>query len=357
MGIVNIDAEGGASLDIAAHELVYHFEDFKELYGHEELASAIAPRLRDGRYEAHMLIIEADRLAAEHWDDPQYMHKTNHILVCEAHGEARRELVNQYTRGDKMEKFIEENELMTWKYNYKEQEEKERKFKFDVEDAVFEYQERRCMVEHVLSHLKGADIYLLDEGGYVIYRDDLDEAEREGKTFDEEGYALVTDKKVMEEQREALLHRLLKPRMSTEHARVYALPYPFSHWDSRSFWHQWFILVDKEANKVMVHRGNSGSSGAREENGRWAHTFCSLAKVHGLEIPTSHLLYDSHNKLSVINSYEGFRCLHYDLTGNYQVAGSYSEVDAFFEGRLIDAATLDKRAWPSIKETDDSVPS
>jgi hypothetical protein len=39
------------------------------------------------------------------------------------------------------------------------------------------------------------------------------------------------------------------------------------------------------------------------------------------------------------------------------VAGSYSEVDAFFEGRLIDAATLDKREWPSIKDSDESAPS
>ena len=129
------------------------------------------------------------------------------------------------------------------------------------------------------------------------------------------------------------------------------MPSPFAHWDSRSFWHQFFAILDKRTNQIVIHRGNSGSSGAREYNGRWAHTFCHLAVHHKVETPTYHLIYDEHNKLKLHAKYEDFRSLHYDLTGNYHVE-SYKETDKLFEGRKVDSAALPKlnRWWSEEEE-------
>lgn len=343
MEIVKTRMSGnGAAIDLTPYKREYSLDFLNTLYHHAELSEALAPLIKEGHVETQMIIIESQRLADEYWDDPKYMHKTNHLCFCEAQQDARKELVNRYFRTEALVKFSTDNDLSTWKYNYKEQEEKERIFKFEVEDAIFEYQERLKIAETVIDAVKEAETYLFDECGYVQCKDDMNNVE--GVEFDDEGYALVKDPEVIKQQRDSILHRLLKPKMMTEHARVYDMPDPFCHWDYRSFWHQWFAIVDKRTNQIVIHRGNSGSSGAREENGRWGHTFCHLAKVHGIETHTSHLLYNKHNQLELRASYDTFKSLRYDLCGNYQVE-SYSEVDKLFEGRYLEILTKEDRMW------------
>lgn len=309
------------------YELVYRLDYLNKKYHHKEIADVLAAEIAKGRkLKTHMVIIEDASLADEHWDDPQYMHKTNQLLVCEAMGEARSELTNKYYRGAELTKFMEKHNLLTWRYNYQPEEDDERQFKFEIEDAVFEYQIMAQMVKNIMATLENAK-YKLDEYGYPVeHEDDPDDLE--------EIYSLETDPVVIEKQKEILLERLLSPRMHTRHERVYSMPEPFSHWDERSFWHQFFFVEDEDEKTILCHRGNGGSSGAREDNGRWAHTFAYLSKVHGIETPTYHLQYDSHNKLNLIKKYDEFKSFQYDLSGNYPLE-NFREDRSLFDDRII----------------------
>jgi hypothetical protein len=82
---------------------------------------------------------------------------------------------------------------------------------------------------------------------------------------------------------------------------------------------------------TLVQRGGNGSSGTREENGRWAHTFGLLASKYGIETPTYFMRYDAHNVWKKEFELETFATLGRDLSGNYQ---SCREVMApIFKGR------------------------
>jgi len=297
---------------------------------HEEIAKAIHEDIKSGKkIKTHMIIIESETLADEHWDDPAYMHKTNRLIISEAVEEARRELTNKYYNQDELSKFMQKHKLHTWKYNFKEEEKDKRKFKLEIEDAIFEYQVTKAMVENMVGHLELAK-YKLDEYGYPIEKE-------EGAEDYDNPLTLETDPDVVEKQKEILLERLLAPRMLTEHNRVYDMPHPFSHWDSRSFYHNFFFVENAGIELLLYSRGCSGSSGAREENGKWAHTFAYLAKEYGIETPTYHLQYDSHNKLRLINKYDEFKCFWNDLSGNY--FSDHETVEKLFgdkENRIIE---------------------
>lgn len=328
------------------YAVTYRLSGIDKIFNHVELATA----LKDKGLETCMVIIESEHLADEHWDDPLCMQKTNNIMISEAHEEARKEINYRYFRDAELKSFIESEQLPTWKYNYKdESQEKERRaFRFLVEDAIFEYQEMLLLVQIMERRLQDASKFKLDEGGYLIHEEDAGFVEGSEKlTFDEDGYAVITDPIAIEKQRELVLRRMLKPRVNTKHERVYNMPDPFCYWDSRSSWHQFFLVTDKKNNEVLINRGCGGSSGAREENGRWSHAFAHLSKEYGIETPTYHLKYDEHNQLKFIKKYDEFRTLSYDLCGNYRV-DDYKTVDALFEGKKIKSANMEK--WYKEKD-------
>lgn len=298
----------------------YKLGAFTGLYHHEELVEVMTRE--PGRFKAYMFVVECEFLADEHWQDPLYMHRTNELWTSVAGEEARRNLINKYMSDSKIQEFREKHQLLNWKYNYKEDSAAERKFQLEVEDAIFRYQELREMFEIIEQSLKSVE-FKLDEDQYEI--------------VDENGDPVPeADPTVVQKQREALLERILAPRVGTKHERVYAMPEPLNHWDSRSFWHNFFLIEDEVEKDSMWARGNGGSSGAREDNGRWAHVFAVLSKHHGWQIPTMHLKYDAHNILRVTAEYPTFKCFWYDLCGNYP--GSYTEVEKLFTEFYIDPA-------------------
>jgi len=220
------------------------------------------------------------------------------------------------------DEFIAKYELPTWKYNYKTEDTNERKFIHKLEDEIFEFQEN-VEIFDIISLEKENAKYKLDEDLYPV--------ENENEEF-----ILETDPKVVERQEKALIERMLAPRTQTLHERIYDMPEPFNHWDSRSFWHQFFFIEDKEENKCKYVRGNSGSSSSREYNGRWTHSFAYAAK-RDIKIPTFHLIYDQHNQLKHHTQYDEFKCLPYDVSGNYQ--SNRSEINELFSGCFIEVAT------------------
>lgn len=297
-----------------------------DLIGHEELAKVIIAEKdslnQPKRFIPTMVLIESETLEDDLWENPDYMKKTNNVIICEAREEVRRTLINRYMDREELDSFIDKNALPTWKYNDRDQPSYERKFKYELEEAIFEYQEDLALVDIIETILETSK-YVLDEELYPIMPEDEDCEEP----------LLESDPDKVKRNRNQLLERHLKPRVGTTFKRVYAMPHPLNHWDCRSYWHQFFCIEDLLEEQTTVFRGNWGGSGSREINGRMAHTFAHLTRNYGVVIPTYHLCYTGRNQLEHIATYNTFKCFPYDLVGNYP--GTHKNVDILFDGMII----------------------
>ena len=278
--------------------LGYSAKCFKGAYQHDEIAQIICEK----NLTTYMVTIVSERLAEEHWDAPVFIHKSNSLGICVAEETARKELTNRYYDQEALNGLIKKHELPTWRYNYKDPED-ERKFIFELEDALFNYQVKRKIQEIIPQCLLEA-AYKVDEEGWTV-EDDNDNP------------VMETDPTIIEKRKEKILEDLLIPRVFTTNERVYNIPKPMSHWDYRSKWHQFFFVDVPEEGLTVFGRGHNGGSGSREENGRWAHTFAELAVTHGIETPSYLLRYNKHNELHLKEYTTYFRVLDTDLSGNY----------------------------------------
>lgn len=280
------------------YPLGYSAKCLKGAYRHEDLATFI----HENNLSTHMVIVVSELLAAEHWDDPEYIHKTNTLGISVVEEQARNELTNKYYNQEAIDELIKRKEFPTWRYNYKDPD-NERKFKFVIEDALFEYQIKRKIQDLIPQALEMAH-YKSNEEGWPIE--------------DEEGeYLIETDHRVIEKRKDAILEALIAPRVFTSSERVYNMPQPLCHWDYRSKWHQFFFVDVPEEGITVYGRGHNGSSGSREANGRWAHAFAHLEEIFGVGTPTYILRYDKHNKLHLKEYSTSFKVLDTDLSGNY----------------------------------------
>lgn len=330
--------ENEKSTLVTEYPIQYHIEGINMHLGHEEMADLIA---KHPNWKTLMIVCCCDLLADEHWDDPAYIHKTNHIWTCRAREEARKELMNRYFSDEQMTALMTKYELLDWEYNYKKDDEKERSFRRRLEDQLFEFQEFRETVKIINSYLNDCK-YKMDDDGYVIENEDENA---------EDTYILETDPDKVEKQREQMLERLLMPRVHTEHNRVYDMPQPLSHWDSRSSYHHAFYVEMPDQMATFGDRGNCGSSGARETNGRWCHTFACLATKYGIETPTVFMRYNRHNVWQEVFRLPTFATLGRDLSGNYF---STREIMApLFKDRIYDIDRNDQYEYSYVKRTDD----
>jgi len=294
--------------------LGYSAKCFKGAHRHDELA----PIIREKNLATYMVIVVSERLAASHWDNPQYLHYTNSLGCCVLEEEARRELTNRYFNQEELDAIIKSHSMPTWRYNYKDPE-GERKFKFELEDALFQYQIKREMLKFLPRHLEDAN-FKFDEEGWLLEDDDGE-------------YVPEVDPEAVKTRKDKILEDILIPRVFTETERVYNMPQPLHHWDARSRWHQFFFVDIPEEELTVYGRGHCGGSGSRHDNGKWAHTFAELAETYGVETPTYILRYDKDNILHVKEFHSTFRVLDTDLSGNYAS-------DPQTTHRLFDSRTL-----------------
>lgn len=108
------------------------------------------------------------------------------------------------------------------------------------------------------------------------------------------------------------------------------MPKPFDYWDWRNPFQQYYFW--KRDDKIYWVRGGSGSSGAREHQGRYAHIF-ACAENHGSKIQTFCCKYDKRNRFVLSHFYDCFKAINRELMGNYPA--SYSEVKQLFKGKLL----------------------
>lgn len=292
--------------------------DHGACYTHDKLAEIVA----ENKFKTYMVITVCDRLADEHWDDPLFIHKTNHLIISEARDRARDILNDKYFSQSKLDALILKKEFQTKEFNF--QDDKERSFKKRIEDELFNYQEQVEMFHFMTNILKNAK-YKLDDDGYIL------------ENAEENEFILEADTEVIEEQKLKLLERFLMPRVTTTFDRVYNMPDPFNYWDYRSYYHQAFYVELHDEEKTYVDIGGNGSSGRRESNGRWAHAFGLLATKYGIETPTFFMRYNKHNIFSEDFRLDTFATLGRDLSGNY--SSTRDVMAPLFKGRVYEAHT------------------
>lgn len=93
--------------------------------------------------------------------------------------------------------------------------------------------------------------------------------------------------------------------------------------------------------------GGSGGSSQRENMGRFAHVFATLAVRHGLDAPTDLFAYSGRNEFRLVRRFAAFRAVDRELTGNYKA--DWSRTAELFAGRLL---RIDPRTG-RVRETRD----
>lgn len=236
------------------------------------------------------VIVTCEHLAEEHFDDPAYNLVDHSIIVSEVEEEGRTRHMNRYMPIGDTHKILTANEASFVASNHSTEQEN-RKHICDLEDGVF--------AAETLSHYP--DIIAECKEAFRYHDNGRKKAQ---KKFDE-----TWPKELV---------RILSPRTMMRIERVTtAMPEPFAWWDSRNCWQQWFFW--KTGDSYNYVQGGSGSSQQREYQGLFAHTFAYARQKYDINIPTTWLHFDQHNRLFLKEVWPDFRTMLYELSGNYQV--------------------------------------
>lgn len=259
----------------------------------------------DSRFASILILIAP--LRGDLLDDPRYMRKTNHIIASEVEEEARKRMVNRYMSEKEAVRLLRKNGIPLRESNSVDD---NRSFKMKLVDLIWEAQKNSHIPE------------IVDEFREET-RFDYDETTDVERELSPAAFRKAWEKRRLE---------IFLPRVETELRRVYSMPEPFSFWDPRNPFQQWFFVDDGET--ISYAQGGPGSSGQREAMGRYAHLFVTLAKRHGREAPTDVLQYTETNQLRLLHHFDRFMVLNRDLTGNYRAESA--GVARRFKGRLLD---------------------
>jgi len=327
------------------------------IVNHEELAKIII----DKNMEVSSVIILCDMLKDELWQNPKCMHITNNICTSKIQRLARERINNKYFEKEEEEKLYEKFKLAKEYINYevpeyffeptelfdkngnklklgiqyfikkenKEFTRKKYKYKSELFDELCNYKELMLYPE-ILEEQKEMCKYEYDE-----------EKDKEIILSDDEWKKRWKEKKI----------ELFKPETISDYKRVYSMPNPFDHYDSRNSFQQWFFV--KFDKGICYFYGGSGSSGARESMGRYAHTFAYLEKKHNVKIPTVVTKYNDCNEFIFLKKYETFKCINRELYGNYQA--ERNKTKKIFNGKLLELFYKDSKYYGNInfKEIND----
>lgn len=272
---------------------------------HEE----IAEKLSHGYVLESAIIVRKD-LASDLNDNPKYATVKAHIRVCEVEEEARKEMQNRYMSCDEVITLLE-----LWENDFKASnsstEEEDRKLKSKMEDYFFEAQTKTLYPEIIEAHK------------YAFKTNYNEDTEEETEKTDEE----------FEKTWPIELQRILTPKIERTWERIYTMPEPHSHWDSRNVWQQTFVIrpvIDKQA--YYCH-GGSASSHQRFVQGLMAHTYAMLEHKYALKIPTTIYEYNECNEFVKVNKFDTFKTMDSELSGNYQY--DWNEYSGHFKDRLL----------------------
>jgi len=277
---------------------------------HVEIAESISSK----KHSCLSIFVQCERLDESLYNDPNHMQQTSFIGISRIKEEARKQLNNHYFDDEQIDALIKEYELSTVEKNFGDQSENY-KYKSDLKDAIFAAQEAQLYPE-IIKQFKEQCKY--------NYNDDCDEEKELTKKEFEKAW-----------KKESLA--IWMPQTFTQYERVYHMPSPINFFDSRNRWQQYFFV--DIGDEIQYAIGGSGSSGRREEQGRYAHVFATLAKTE--EIPTLCLLYNSKNELKFVHQYDTFMTTNRELSGNYK--SSSRIIKPLFQDRIFNIDDVSQR--------------
>jgi hypothetical protein len=287
-----------------------HDQSLFDVVDHDEQAEALA---RSGA-EIASIILLTDALEPELWSDTAFATWTARVGACEARVEARRRLMQGHVGPDHVEARAVELGFPAQGSS-------------DGGDSYYRTQVFDAVIE--------------EEELHVVM--DILDAERNSCRFDwsdELDDEVELSAEAAAERWAARFKELLAPQPLVEHRRRYDLP-EILRGDNRSVVQQWYFIADTSGSRWW--RGGSASSGARENHGRWAHTFAALATTHGVACPTVVLRYDSRNILRVERECATLLVDAMDLVGNYRI--DYEASEALIGPFVINAHALARRGF------------
>jgi len=261
---------------------------------HEEIAKEY---LKTAIGFASIIIID-EPLDDDLYEDPKYMHQDYAVGVSDVISEARRLLRNNHPMVEDIHEQLEKMGFPKKPNNYESTKEEDYKFMCELEDAMYaalEYQ----MVPEIVQRMKEEFKY-----DYGADYDDTEEPPKKSAARFKKEWA-----------KESL--KIHQPRIVTRYSRVYSMPEPFCYWDYRNSFQQWFFIENKTG--ITYISGGSGSSGQREDMGRFAHAFAHLSRHNDVKIPTHCFKYDKRNNFLHLESFKTFKAVNRELTGNYHV--------------------------------------
>lgn len=271
--------------------------------------------------EVYSVIILCEPLDSRLWKDSKYASGTTHLLKSQLEQDALDLMkYNDYYSEDEIQNLVREYDLILtkdWDYNHSQT---NVDFRIKVKDAIRHNQIYKHFPE-LIDGLKDRCRYQLDKYGYEV---------EDAKEVDEE-----TAKKQFDKQ----LEYYLLPQTQIEWKRKYDMPRPFSHWDSRNPYQQFYFIEDPDKDvgdnepTLMVKVGGSGGSGTREAQGLWAHVFALLQTKHR-NVETTLLKYTSFNEFIHVKTSPTFLAMAYELMGNYKQT-SKETIDSLFAGKKV----------------------
>jgi len=298
------------------------FEHFSAPGRHEELVETLKDK------KLFSILIFADFLEDDLREDPEHCRKDLHVLVSEVEEEARKQIgYNGYYSKEEILELCERFGLEVASHSYNEED--NRKHWIKLENAFIELRQR-LLVPSILQGFKKSF------------------KETDPDTWEDRDSLLT--KEDMKTLWPDYFMKIMMPRTSKSYHRNYDyIPKPMCYWDSRHSWQQYFFISDGEGAPIQWIKGGYASSGARENQGRMAHTFATLDG--SMKIKTLIARYTSKNILVPDVEFESFKTQPQELSGNY-----YSNRDVIrelFKGKLI---TVDREdfTWGAVLEKADA---
>ena len=262
------------------------------LFGKIDHLERAAELARNG-VEAASILVVLEPLQADLWDDERYARWTARVGASEAIVAVRMDQRGRSFGPDEVE--ARATELGFPSAGASGNDVGEEGYRTAIFDAVAGEYELSALLE-LLEREREECRFEYDEDDYEADPRELDAAEAELKWAERRRH-------------------LLAPRPIIEHFRGYELPAPLHNWDRRNSVQQWYFVSTNEG--IHYWQGGSGSSGQREDHGRWAHIFGALTINHAFAIPTVVLRYDSQNVLRLVNQSPSLLVDGVDLVGNY----------------------------------------
>ena len=245
--------------------------------------------------EVASILVVLEPLQADLWDDERYARWTARVGASEAIVAVRMDQRSRSFGPDEVE--ARAAELGFPSAGASGNDPGDHSYRTAIFDAVAGEYELSALLE-LLEREREECRFEYDEDDYEADPRELDAAEAELKWAERR-------------------RQLLAPRPIIEHFRRYELPAPLHNWDRRNSVQQWYFVSTKEG--FHYWQGGSGSSGQREDHGRWAHIFGALTVRHRVTAPTLVLRYDSRNVLRLVKQNSSLLVDGRDLVGNYGI--------------------------------------